>query len=279
MRFIDAHNHLQDERFRDEQSALLTECATYGDILSTVNGACPQDWPLVAELARRHPCVIPNFGVHPWYINDLPTNWKEMLTGYLDATPSGVGEVGIDGWRKEFDAVKQEEIFIAQLQIAADRNLPLSVHGLRRWGRLLEILTKYPRPKRGFLLHSYGGPAEMIAAFAKLGGYFSCPGFFLNAGREMKLRVFLSVPSDRLLLETDAPDQCLAEELDRYKLRNPQDPTRRINHPANIVTIYEQFAATVGESVESLSSRIAANYSALFGDILEKRGMRLPSAS
>lgn len=272
MRYIDAHNHLQDERFAGRQDAILCECIAQGVVASAVNGACPEDWPLVADLAARYPVIVPNFGVHPWCINNLPKDWRATLLRFLDSVPSGVGEVGIDGWRREFDPILQEEIFIEQLQIAAERNLPISIHGLRRWGRLLELLSKHPRPACGFLLHSYGGPSEMIASFAKLGAYFSCPGFFLNPGREMKLKVFESVPEDRLLLETDAPDQLLPLEADRYHLTIVDNHDVRLNHPAAIVAVYERIAQLRSVTVQRLADQIELNFRALFGGILLRRG-------
>jgi TatD DNase family protein len=268
--FIDAHNHLHDRRFGTMREELLEECFSRGVSFSVVNGTSPDDWPSVLELAKRSHRIIPSFGVHPWYINDIPSDWTESLLACLDSTPSAVGEIGIDGWRTEFDSKRQEEIFLTQLQIAAERNLPVSIHGLRKWGRLLELLTKYPRPRCGFLLHSYGGPVEMIQPFAKLGGYFSCPGFFLNRGREMKHRVFAEVPEDRLLIETDAPDQNLPPELDRYHLVASEGGAR-INHPATIVEVYEHVAALRNVPLTEFATQIERNFRALFGPQLQQK--------
>lgn len=270
MVFIDSHNHIQDTRLEGALDEILATCESLGITFSAINGTHPDDWASVSSLAKRHPFLVPNFGVHPWFINDLPSNWKETLQSFLSDVPSGIGEIGIDGWRKEFDATKQEEIFITQLTIAAERNLPVSIHGLRRWGRLLELLQNNPLPACGFLLHSYGGPEEMIPSFAKLGGYFSCPGFFLSPGREMKLRVFSSVPEERLLLETDSPDQNLPETLDGYRIASAID-TKRVNHPANIVAVYKGVARLRGISLESLSTIAEANFRRLFAPVLGRR--------
>jgi TatD DNase family protein len=266
MTFIDAHNHLADKRLAGARDELVRQCLAQGVRASVVNGASPDDWQTVLDLARSSSIIVPSFGVHPWYIQNLPTNWKERLISFLDAIPSAVGEVGIDGWRTELDSDLQEQIFLEQLQIAAERNLPISIHGLRKWGRLLELLTKNPRPACGFLLHSYGGPREMVAPFAKLGGYFSCPGYFLAAGREAKLRVFAEVPIDRLLIETDAPDQNLPEELDSYRLQSPEGI--RLNHPANIVRVYAGIAALRSTPAEALETQMELNFRNLFGPIL-----------
>jgi len=267
MRLFDAHNHMQDPRFGVPCDDLVMESVRVGLVAAVVNGTSPRDWSEVARIASRHPAMLPSFGVHPWYIEKLPDNWFETLCSMVQGTRAGIGEVGIDGWRKEFDPALQEDIFVRQLILAADCERPISIHGLRKWGRLLELLIKYPRPRCGFLLHSYGGPREMIPAFAKLGGYFSCPGFFLSPGREMKLSVFRDVPIDRLLLETDAPDQKLPEHLDTFRLTSQSDGSR-LNHPATILKIYEGVAGLRGLSPEELATAVEANFRALFGALL-----------
>jgi len=60
----------------------------------------------------------------------------------------------LDRWKPELSYEGQEEVFITQLTIAAERNLPASIHCLQTWGRMLELLKAGPRPARGFLLHS-----------------------------------------------------------------------------------------------------------------------------
>jgi TatD DNase family protein len=278
MGFVDSHNHIQDPRLAGTREEILAACVSAGVTLSALNGTHPNDWAEVATLAKQHSFLVPSFGVHPWFIDNLPANWEDSLRSFITTTSSGIGEIGIDGWRKEFDPAEQERIFLSQLTIAAERNLPVSIHGLRRWGRLLELLRSNPIPDCGFLLHSYGGPEEMIPAFAKLGGYFSCPGFFLSSGREMKLRVFRAVPEERLLIETDAPDQNLPESLDRYRLASSND-TKRVNHPANIVAVYEGVAQLRGTSIEALSALTERNFRRLFAPVLTKRAQASPTSA
>src|ERR1019366_5990338 len=126
------------------------------------------------------------------------------------------------------------------LQIAAARNLPVSIHCLQAWGRLHELLRDHPRPARGFVLHSFGGPAEMIPAFAKLGAYFSFPGYFLHERKPRQRETFRQVPPDRLLIETDAPDQPLPDEKVLHPLVAADG--RPLNHPANLVAVYAGLA-------------------------------------
>lgn len=250
--FYDAHCHLQDPRFGPGVGSLLAECRARGIHRLVVNGTRESDWDRVADLAARHPeLVIPSYGLHPWWSRDRSPGWLEDLEARLRADPgAGVGETGLDRWMPDPDPADQEAVLVAHLDLAARFNRPLSLHCLRDWGRMEAILRTHPRPARGFLLHSYGGPAEMVASLAALGAYFSLPGAFLHPAQAKKLAAFRLVPPDRLLIESDAPDQLLPAELDAFSL--PETGTgRRLNHPGNVPEIYRHWPAADPWVVES----------------------------
>lgn len=278
MRLYDAHNHLQDDRFQGRQPELLSACRAAGVARMVVNGAAESDWPAVRALAGSLPEVLPSLGYHPWYLDERTPDWQGALIAELDRAPAGIGEIGLDRWKPELPYAGQEEAFIWQLRLAAERNLPASIHCLRTWGRLLELLQATPRPKCGFLLHSYGGPPDMVPAFARLGAYFGFPGYFARPDKERKRAAFRAVPPDRLLVETDAPDQLPPPALIRHPLPPPcrdtrpgAPPDREPNHPANLGAIYEFLAADLGEPAERLAERVEANFLRLFGGLIARR--------
>lgn len=266
MRFYDAHNHLQDDRFGGCQSSLLAACSQVGVVRMVVNGSCEADWPHVRALAAQCPQVLPSFGCHPWSVPQRSALWKETWLRHLDRSPCAVGEIGLDRWKPGLSYDGQEEVFLAQFDVAAERNLPVSIHCLRAWGRLHDLLRSRPRPQRGFLLHSYGGPAEMVPTLADLGAYFGFPGAFARASKERRHTAFLAVPLDRLLVETDAPDQPLPPELDPLPMPRPATapPSRELNHPANLPRIYRCLANLRRLSDDALAWQVEANFQRLF---------------
>ncbi len=284
MNFHDAHNHLQDDRFGGRQDTLLREAAEAGVARMVVNGSCEEDWPAVAALAELHPDrVIPAFGYHPWYLHERSRGWHEVLEGWLAGHPEAVlGEIGLDRWildqsrsararhnpaLAEIEPASfaiQEEVFVWQLRFAAERNLPVTIHCLQAWGRMLELLRANPRPEVGFLLHSYGGPAEMIGGLAKLGAYFGFPGYFAHERKSRQFEVFRQVPLDRLLVETDAPDQMPPDRLVTHRLATV-DGTTALNHPANLGAIQNFLAGKLGIETGEFAARIAENFGRLFG--------------
>ena len=265
MRFHDAHNHLHDEHFGGRQPEIIAACRAAGVVRMVVNGSCEEDWPQVAALARDHPdLVIPGFGYHPWYIQERTPRWRETLIGFLEKIPGAViGEIGLDRWKPGLAYEGQEEVFLAQLELAAALNLPPSIHCLRAWGRMHDLLRSSPRPGRGFLLHSYGGPQEMVLPLSKLGAYFSFPGYYAHDQKERQRETFRHVPYERLLIETDAPDQSLPEDLNAHPLED-SSTGKPLNHPANLPAVYRFVAGLVGEPLDVFAPRIEANFQRLF---------------
>jgi len=264
LRLYDAHNHLQDERLTPFLPEILAALAREGVTQMVVNGSCEADWPRVLELARASPAVLPSFGYHPWYVGERSPAWRERLGEFLDAMPAAVGEIGLDRWIQPHDIVAQEEVFVAQLRIAAERDLPVSIHCLQAWGRLLELLRAGPRPRCGFVLHSFGGPKEMIPELARLGAYFSLPGYFAHERKERQREALRAVPLERLLIETDAPDQCLPPSRTVYPLTDAATG-KVINHPANLRAVYLFAAELLGLPIEELVVQVEQNFQAVFG--------------
>ncbi|HEY5912330.1 MAG TPA: TatD family hydrolase [Verrucomicrobiae bacterium] len=269
LRLYDAHNHLQDERLRLDD-VMWKELAAENVQKMVVNGACEGDWDTVLDLARNHPQIIPSFGYHPWYVRERSARWREVLIRYLDAGVAAVGEIGLDRWIKDYDLGLQEEMFFAQMSMAAERNLPVSIHCQQAWGRLLELLEDGPRPKCGFVLHSFGGPQEMIEPLARHGAYFSLPGYFAHGRKDRQREAFRHVPPDRLLIETDAPDQPLPPERVRYPLP-PSTEGKPLNHPANLGAVYQFAAELLGEALGTLAPRVEKNFLRLFGQLCERQ--------
>jgi TatD DNase family protein len=262
VKLYDAHNHLQDDRFAGRQMQLLTECAAVGVVRAVVNGSSESDWAQVRALARENPIVLPSYGYHPWYLQERTADWEKVLAGFLDETPGMVGEIGLDRWKPGLSYENQEAAFLVQLRLATERNRPVSIHCLQAWGRLHELMRDHARPDCGWVLHSFGGPLEMVPGLARLGAYFSFPGYFLNERKQRQRETFKHVPPDRLLIETDAPDQLLPPELNHFSLETAEG--RLLNHPANLVVVYEELAKFLGLPSHDLAAQVEENFLRVF---------------
>jgi TatD DNase family protein len=108
----------------------------------------------------------------------------------------------------------------------------------------------------------------MIAPLAELGAYFSIPGYFAHERKARQREAFGHVPPDRLLIETDAPDQPLPTERIQYLLTDPATG-KAINHPANLGAVYHFVAELLGEPLEMLGALVEENFRRLFGAVAQ----------
>ncbi|YCM45489.1 TatD family hydrolase [Verrucomicrobiaceae bacterium 227] len=226
---IDVHNHLQDPRLSNQRAELISEMKVAGITACVVNGTSEDDWPAVAALAAEYPgFVIPSFGVHPWKVAQRSENWLSKLRDILTGHPHApIGECGLDRWMASPDLEAQHKVFRAHLNLALELGRPLTIHCLKAWGPLLsELREASALPK--FLLHSYGGSRETANELLKLGAFFSFSGYFLHPRKEKTRAIFASLPPDRILVETDAPDMAPP---------HPEFPLDDLNHPANLLFV------------------------------------------
>ena len=260
---IDCHLHLQDPRLQDDLEGIMAIARGVGVSCMLVNGTHPGDWSRVEELALRFPGVLPSFGLHPWRVNEIAEDWSEVLEAFLLRHPSaGVGEIGLDKWIKGTDFNRQREVFTRQLEIAWRLRRPVSIHCLQAWGSLRESLDQSDLSS-SWLLHSYGGPPEMVADFVDRGAFFSLSGYFFRADKKERLRLFERIPDDRILLETDAPDMMPPVELIRYPL-SPGSSGEALNHPGNLISIYEAFSSWRGISFDEAIKQTRENFQTWF---------------
>jgi TatD DNase family protein len=280
MHLYDAHNHLQDAWLAPHRRQVFADLTTIPLGRAVVNGTSETDWRDVELLAAEHAFVLPSYGLHPWNVGNASSTWRESFQAQLDRSPRcAVGEIGLDRWilerarpddsrlsglrRAPLD--EQIDAFRWQLESAAQRNLAVTIHCIDAWGALADVLRDVTPPARGFLLHAYGGSAELARQLVPRGAYFSFNGYFLGERQVAKCTVFESLPIDRLLVETDAPAMPLPEERRTYTLPGLADGNA-INHPANIGAVYAGLAAVRKTTVEALAPRIEENFQRLFGE-------------
>jgi len=262
----DAHLHLQEpelDSVREEMSEIWTRL---GLVRAVCNGTRETDWPGVAEAAERDDRVLPAYGLHPWYLSERSPDWLENLEHRVRGGKAVIGEVGIDHGVENRDDAVQEEIFIRQLDLGYTLDLPVTIHCVRAWGRLNDLLraNRHRIPGRGFLLHAYGGSAEMVRGFADLGARFSFSARAGTEGAANLRRALKAVPADRLLIETDAPalpPPPVWTEIDLVDA----ETGRRINHPANIAAGYRFVAEFLERPLERLAEQVERNFVQLFG--------------
>jgi len=204
---IDAHNHLHQLPVHQVQAWL----GSTTDPCFMVNGTTTADWSAVADLARQSPAVIPNFGLHPWWLADRPDDWISQLQNWLDLFPhAGIGECGLDFVRSDSHTDLQREILASHLNLAAENNRPITLHIVRAWEALPPLLRRRPPPPDRLLLHHFTGSTEVARQLMLYRPFFSIHPASLQPIHAKRHRCYRTLPLDRLLLETDSPGSVIA---------------------------------------------------------------------
>ena len=209
----DAHTHIHLNTSVEGQASmqnLLTKLAGAA-LMSTGD----EDWDTVMTAVVGSPTTRCLFGVHPWFAHRYAgqTAWIDQLRDRVLMTPgSAIGEIGLDKqWRTpdtgqvEYDA--QREVFDAQLMLAAELALPVSVHCVRAQGDLYQSLASASLLPPTIYLHAFGGArgtVEQLARSKSFGdrlyfGFAAC----INLRSSKSLDAIAAVPDDRLVVESD----------------------------------------------------------------------------
>lgn len=259
----DAHCHYHDPRLGSLHEGFADLLRQHKIGAGVVNGTRESDWPAVAEICAAHPSLLPAFGLHPWYTAGRSLDWETALIRFLDQHPGAMlGETGLDCWIEGHDIEDQKRVFSRQLAIARERNCAITVHCLRAHEPLRQVLQNQAAPARGFLLHAYAGSAALVPWLLEKGAHFSFPPYFLHARKAPQREMFRSLPEERLLIETDAPDLVPPPEQKLEPLRAADDT--ELNHPANLTLAARALAEIRNLTVDRIAQLTAANWRRLF---------------
>lgn len=276
MKLFDAHNHIQDERLFPDLGKVMERAVAAGVVKMGVKGCCEGDWLRVIQIMETYAGIVPSFGLHPWFIKDRSVDWLQTLEQLLREYPqAAVGEIGIDHAIEERNDADQENVFFQQLELARKLERPVSIHCRRAWGRLIELLDQFGELPKGMLIHCFGGSAEIATELVKRGGYISFSGSITRPNARKAGPAIRSVPDDRILIETDAPDilphnvdeaSCLViTQKDLLAEQTRQDASSTIlNEPANVRLVLEKAAEFRGVSEKALAELTFKNAERFF---------------
>ncbi|MCX5514804.1 LuxR family transcriptional regulator [Kaistia algarum] len=204
---VDSHCHLDFADFDADRAALMARAAEAGVGLMVTISTRIATFPRVLAIAEGHGNVYCSVGVHPNSAHEEPDVTTEEVVD-LSRHPKvvAIGEAGLDYfYGAEHKAVQAVGL---RRHIAAARitGLPLVIHARNADDDMIAILTEemgqgaFPA-----ILHCFSSGPELARVGVELGLYVSFSGILTFRNAEAIREVALSVPKDRLLVETDAP--------------------------------------------------------------------------
>lgn len=200
---FDSHAHYTDKAFDIDRTDLLGSLKESG-ICGVVNcGADLESSKESVALSTKYDFMYFACGIHPEEVDNLPADYLDSLRALSEEKKCvAIGEIGLDYYWRQDNKELQKKIFVEQILLAKELELPIIVHSRDAHEDTLNILRQY-KPKG--VLHCFSGSVETAKEVLRLGMYIGLGGAvtFKNAKKPVEVAEFL--PLDRLLLETDCP--------------------------------------------------------------------------
>lgn len=254
---VDSHCHLDFPDFAGETDALIARAAEADVRLMVTIGTRVRDFATVLAIAEAHAQVYCTVGTHPHEAEkeaEVTTDQLVQLAGHRKVI--GIGEAGLDYFYDSSPRDIQAGVFRRHIAAARITGLPLCIHSRDADADMASILEE--ETERGafpILLHCFSSGRELMERARALGAYFSFSGI-LTFKRSDELRAIAAdVPTDRLLVETDAP----------YLAPLPWRGKR--NEPAYVGHTLKVLAEVKETSAEEMAARTTENFSRLFSKV------------
>lgn len=202
MKPVDAHCHLDFDRFDEDRDEVVDRCR--GKLEFVVNAGSNMERNRKAlELNEEYgDFVVPNLGLHPTYTDhfDELDEVKEMIR---EEDPVAVGEIGLDHHHVTDEELRQEQekVFRELLALAEELEKPVVIHSREAEERTLEIVKEYDLPE--VMFHCFNGTPELAEKAVKAGITIGVTTQVLYSNRVQSIVKRLSV--EDILLETDSP--------------------------------------------------------------------------
>jgi TatD DNase family protein len=257
---IDTHVHLDDDAFGQDRAAVWERARSAGVQGALLVAVSPTSWTR-SRAAAKELSVALALGIHPQVVPELDDATLARALGELPAAiaESGaiaVGECGLDGPAGDLD--RQKRVLIAQLEVAKQLGLPVSLHVYGLHAVALELLRAFGPLPRGGAVHSFSGSVEIAREYLRLGLAVSFAGAITRSNAKRPLAAARSIPLDRLLVETDAPFQPTGKDA-RDRVRG---------EPEDLRDVLRALASARGEDEAALVEATTKNALAVFPGIV-----------
>ena len=252
--FIDTHAHLFYKNFDGELDQIV-ERALEADVKYMV---CPgtdvKTSKQSIELAEKYESVYATVGIHPHDTKDFNGKEIDQLRKLAEHKKVvAIGEIGLDYYYDFSPKSKQLKAFRAQLDLAAELDMPVVIHNREANEDTMNILREYKSRNIRGQLHCYAGTIEDAEELVEMGYLISFTGNITFKKLEELREILKTIPVENLMLETDSP------------FMTPVPFRGKRNEPSYIPYVAEKVAEIHNVSVEEVKQLTTFNAINLFG--------------
>ncbi len=214
---IDVHCHLQFHAFKKDYDEVIKKAQSDGVDLIINTGTSLESSESAVEFAEKYENLYAIVGIHPHHADKLESGWDEKLIKIAKSSKKvlAIGEIGLDYYSYKTNGVVdpeiQKEVFIRQLEIANNLNLPLQIHNRQGGKDILEIINrKSSIVNHGGMFHCMSGNLDFLQKVIELGFYVGFDGNItyegVAKGEDTPLPDLAKhAPIEKIVTETDAP--------------------------------------------------------------------------
>lgn len=251
---IDSHCHLNYKGLVEEQGAVLDRARQSGVTAMLNISTRESEWRDIVATAEREQDVWASIGIHPHEADAHPdVDLAKLLEEAAHPRVVAIGETGLDYYYDHSDRERQRQSFRTHIHAARETGLPIIVHTREAEEDTAEIMAEeMEQGAYSGVIHCFTASEDFAQKALALGFYISISGIvtFKNA-KDLK-ETAAKLPSDRLLVETDAP------------FLAPVPHRGKTGEPAFVADTARYLAALRNEEFEDLCETTGQNFYQLF---------------
>ena len=256
---IDSHCHLDYEPLNKNLDKVVDDASNVGvKILLTI---CTQDesFKKILNIIKKYKNIYGTYGIHPHEAKLYESLKVEKIIENLsiDKKIIGIGETGLDFYYNHSDKKSQTDCFLKHIHATQETSSTLIVHSRSAENETFDILNKEIKKKYfKVLMHCFTGTKKFAHKLMDLDCYFSASGIVTFKKSKDLNEVFMSIPKNKILLETDSP------------YLSPEPNRGKINEPSQIIHTLKHISKIKNETEKNMALTTSNNFSKLF-DILK----------
>jgi TatD DNase family protein len=251
---VDSHCHLNYKGLVEEQQSILTRARIAG-VTAMLNISTREfEWDDVIGLASQEADIWASVGIHPHEADShIAIDTEKLVEKSVHPRVIAIGETGLDYYYDHSDREQQRTSFRAHIAASRATGLPIIVHTRDAEQDTADILSE-EMGKGDFsgVIHCFTASASFAQIALDLGLYISLSGIVTFKNAVGLQGIASTLPSDRLLVETDAP--FLAPIPHRGKTGEPAFVADTLRFVANLRSVEEK----------TLAAQTSANFYRLF---------------
>ena len=242
---VDSHCHLEHDPMISNLDEVIQRAfnnkVKYLLSISTTN----KSFLLILEIVKKYKNVYGTYGIHPHETkNYKKLNSEEIINQTnLNKKIIGIGETGLDYYYEHTDSLTQKKVNKEMIFIEKFKSI--------------EKDLKSEKKNKNFkvLIHCFTGSKKFAHKLIDLGCYISASGVVTFKKSNELADTFLSLPNDKILVETDSP------------YLSPEPLRGKPNEPSHIVHTVNFLAKLKNMSPAIFAETTTSNFFKLFGEL------------